>query len=202
MAPPAWAPPERMFVIGRGQRRRRAAVERGRDNRAAAFADAPQRRAPRPARSQELHSRQAGSDWLCHRAREARRRCRAGRRRRGRQARAAISPADAGHGAANAAPLEIRLVAVAQLVRLVTPGRSAGRRARAAERAILEMDIGLDRRAAAGIENLARRHARYSGSRHEWDPRMLRTRKSGSAEGFSIIADATRLAAAVSRSSR
>ena len=55
------------------------------------------------------------------------------------------------------------------------------------------MDIGLDCRAAAGIENLARRDARYPGSRHECDSRRLRTRNSGSAEGFSIMAEATPL---------
>ena len=48
-----------------------------------------------------------------------------------------------------------RLVAVAQLDRLVRAGRGAGRHGRAAHGAVLEHDVDLDRRVAAAVQDLA-----------------------------------------------
>ena len=56
------------------------------------------------------------------------------------------------------------LAAVAQLDRLVLAGRGAGGDRRAAERARLELDVDLDGRVAARVEDLAGVDAARSGS--------------------------------------
>ena len=201
MAPPAWAPPERMFVIGSGNDGVRLAVERG-EVFVQRFSPMRRRGAGDRKRCREdcVRAKPAQIGGAVERC-EAHRRCRADPRRRGPQ-RGGDLARDAGHGAAHARPLEIRLVAVAQLVRLVAAGRSAGRRAGAAERAIFEMDVGLDGRAAAGIEYLARRQPRYPGSRHECDSRMLAQESPDRRRDSRSSPKRPRLAAAVSRSLR
>ena len=52
-------------------------------------------------------------------------------------------------------PRSARLVAVAQLDRLVRAGRGAGRHGGAAHGAVLEHHVDLDRRIAAAVEDLA-----------------------------------------------
>ena len=53
------------------------------------------------------------------------------------------------------------LVAVAQLAGFVHAGRRAGRHGRAADGAVVERDLDLDGRIAAGVEDLARHDVHY-----------------------------------------
>ena len=71
---------------------------------------------------------------------------------------------DVAHGVQGALAAVDRLVAVAQLDRLELPGRRARRHGRATGRAGLEHDLHLDRRVAAGVEDLPGMHAGDRGS--------------------------------------
>ena len=66
-----------------------------------------------------------------------------------------------------------RLVAVAQLDRLVRAGRGARRHGRPADRAVVEDDVDLDRRVAARIEDLARVDDSMSGAHASSAPSPL-----------------------------
>ena len=66
-----------------------------------------------------------------------------------------ISPLTASTAFEHALAEIARLVAVAELDRLVGAGRGAGRHRRAAHRAVLEDHIDLDGRVAAAVEDLA-----------------------------------------------
>jgi hypothetical protein len=80
---------------------------------------------------------------------------------------------DRGDRPAHALAAESRLVAVAQLDRLVGAGRGAGRHRRAAKRAGLELHVHLDGRVAARIQDLAPQNADYRGH-HDPSPSLAR----------------------------
>jgi hypothetical protein len=66
---------------------------------------------------------------------------------------------DAGDSAGNASPAEIRRNAIAKLVRFMPACRRARRCTGAAERSLLQMHVGLNRRPAPRVENLPRHDA-------------------------------------------
>ena len=117
------------------------------------------RRPPRarpPSRRRGSRSRRGSTCSACRRARSA--------PRRPRPDRVASMPMSVGRDHVadvldrlQHALAEVALrVAVAQLERLVLAGRGAGRNGRAAERAAVEADLGLDGGVATRIQNLAR----------------------------------------------
>ena len=143
------------------QRRRLVAAEVAEERHARRRRRPPSRRR---ARRRGSRWRRAGPCSACRRARSARGRARSWSLASRPRTASAISPFDVARRPSSTPLPPYGVAAVAQLDRLVHAGRGARRHGGAAEGARLELDVDLDRRVAARVEDLAGVDVRRSGS--------------------------------------